>query len=110
MKTYIKLFVLFIAHVLLFTTAALAQETHKVGQKNKEFTTDKIVVKKGDSVEFVNEDPFFHNVFSLSDAAMFDLGSFPQGNSKKVVFEESGEVEVECAIHPNMRMTVVVED
>ena len=94
----------------LFLSIAQATENHKVGQKNKEFTVNEIKVKKGDSIEFVNEDPFFHNVFSLSDASMFDLGSFPQGESKKVVFEEAGEVEVECAIHPNMKMKVVVEE
>ncbi|MEQ3660613.1 MAG: plastocyanin/azurin family copper-binding protein [Glaciecola sp.] len=95
---------------LFFISIAQATENHKVGQKNKEFTVKEIKIKKGDSIEFVNEDPFFHNVFSLSDASMFDLGSFPQGGSKKVVFEEAGEIEVECAIHPNMKMKVVVEE
>ena len=95
---------------LFFISFAQAAENHKVGQKNKEFTVEEIKVKKGDSIEFVNEDPFFHNVFSLSDASMFDLGSFPKGESKKVVFEEAGEIEVECAIHPNMKMKVVVEE
>ena len=65
---------------------------------------DKLTVKVGDTVKFVNNDAFFHNVFSLSDAALFDLGSFPKGESKSVTFEESGVVEVECAIHPDMKI------
>ena len=73
-------------------------------------TIKKLEIKKGDTVRFLNEDSFFHNVFSLSDAALFDLGSFPKGDSKEVVFEESGEVEVECAIHPNMKMVIDVKD
>lgn len=96
--------------ISLFINIAFANENHVVGQKNKAFTVEKLTVKKGDTVEFLNEDPFFHNVFSLSDAALFDLGSFPQGESKQVVFDEVGEVEVECAIHPNMMMTIVVEE
>lgn len=83
-------------------------ETFDVGQKDKEFTVKEITIKKGDKIKFINQDPFFHNVFSLSDAVMFDLGSFPQGESKEVVFEEAGDVEVECAIHPNMKMKVKV--
>lgn len=104
-----KLFLGLIISILL-SMPALSSDTHKVGQKNKEFTEKTITIKKGDKVEFVNQDPFFHNVFSLSDVIMFDLGSFPQGDSKTVTFDDVGEVEVECAIHPNMKMKVIVED
>jgi len=98
---------------LLFCTMALADPV-VVGQKNKQFVVgDKalpaITVKKGDTIRFVNNDEFFHNVFSLSDAKLFDLGSFPKGEHRDVVFDASGVVEVECAIHPEMKITVNVE-
>ena len=89
-------------------TAGAAE--HEVGQKDKDFTMKTLTVKKGDSVKFVNQDPFFHNVFSLSDAALFDLGSYPKDEFKKIEFDTAGEVEVECAIHPNMRMVITVEE
>lgn len=63
----------------------------------------------GDAIEFKNLDAFAHNIFSLSDIKAFDLGSFPQGQSKKVVFDKLGKIEVECSIHPNMQMVVEVE-
>jgi plastocyanin len=85
-------------------------ETHSVGQKDKAFTTQKLTIKVGESVQFVNNDPFFHNVFSLSDAKVFDLGSYPEGEFRTVAFETPGTVEVECAIHPNMIMTIEVQD
>jgi plastocyanin len=47
-------------------------------------------------------------VFSLSDPKTFDLGSYAQGQAKKVVFDKPGTVEVECAIHPDMKMNVEV--
>ena len=84
----------------------LAQDVYRVGQKDKKFTAEELVVKKGDTVVFGNDDPFFHNVFSLSSTATFDLGSYPKGESKSVVFSETGEVEVECAIHPSMRLKI----
>lgn len=97
--------------VLLLSGAAVvqAEEVHVVGQKDKDFTVSELVIEQGDVVRFENQDPFFHNVFSLSDAALFDLGSFPQGEHRDVTFEEKGTVEVECAIHPNMRMVIEVE-
>jgi plastocyanin len=39
----------------------------------------------------------------------FDLGSFPQGQSRKATFTKPGTVEVECAIHPQMKMVIQVE-
>lgn len=82
---------------------------HVVGQKNKQFTTKALTVKVGDTVKFLNEDPFQHNIFSLSETATFDLGSYPKGESRGHTFAKPGTVEVECALHPNMRMTVEVK-
>jgi len=92
----------------LATTAATAAET-VVAQKGKSFSVKKLKVKVGDSVKFVNEDAYSHNVFSLSSTKSFDLGSYPQGGSKSVSFDKPGTVEVECAIHPEMTLTIEVE-
>jgi len=85
-------------------------EMPNIGQKDKSFSVDQLTVKVGDTVKFTNDDPFFHNVFSLSPASTFDLGSYPQGESRTVKFDEAGEVHVECAIHPSMRMVIEVEE
>ena len=81
---------------------------HVVTQKAKAFGAKKLSVKLGDSIKFVNEDPFAHNVFSLSETKSFDLGSHGQGASKSVVMDKAGTVEVECAVHPDMKLTIEV--
>ena len=98
-----------IAAVLLggAMSQALSAE-HVVVQKSKAFSVKKLSVKVGDSVKFQNDDPFSHNVFSLSDAKSFDLGSYGQGASKSIVFDKAGTVEVECAVHPDMKLVVEV--
>lgn len=93
----------------LLVLSPLAAAENVVSQKDKKFSTDKLTVKAGDEVKFRNDDPFFHNVFSLSDASTFDLGSYPKGESKTVKFEQAGTVEVECAIHPSMKMVIEVQ-
>ena len=100
----------YLVTLLFFTvsTTAFAAEV-EVGQKDKQFTNKVVTIKTGDSVKFTNEDPFFHNVFSLSDLKTFDLGSYPKGESKSVKFEKAGTYDIECAIHPNMQMKVKVE-
>jgi plastocyanin len=93
--------------LLPFCGAAHAEE-QVVGQKNKAFSVQKLKIKVGDSVGFRNDDAFFHNVFSLSPARNFDLGSFPKGQIRKVTFDKAGTIDVECAIHPEMQMQIEV--
>ncbi len=81
----------------------------EVAQKNKAFTVKSLQIKVGDEVSFPNQDPFFHNVFSLSPEKTFDLGSYKKGETKKIVFDKAGTIQVECAIHPKMQMTIEVK-
>ena len=53
-------------------------------------------------------DPIFHNVFSLSKAKSFDLGNYPKGNTRTVMFPKPGIVFVDCHLHPNMSAVIVV--
>ncbi len=94
---------------LLVIAGGTCAAEHVVEQKNKAFSASSITIKVGDSVNFRNADPFNHNIFSLSDTKSFDLGSYPQGQSKKVDFDKPGSVEIECAIHPEMKMKVEVK-
>lgn len=104
MRTQIVLFALLAA----FTSAAFGTDL-LIDQKDKQFSKKTLKIKVGDSVEFRNSDPFAHNIFSLSDTKSFDLGSYAQGQSKKVTFDKPGTVEVECSIHPSMQMVIEVE-
>ena len=93
---------------LLLGSSALAAE-FEVAQENKDFTVKQLEIKVGDVVSFPNHDDFHHNVFSISDAKTFDLGSYDKGDTRKVTFDNPGTVQVECAIHPSMQMTIEVK-
>ncbi|MDX1646275.1 MAG: carboxypeptidase regulatory-like domain-containing protein [Longimicrobiales bacterium] len=77
-------------------------------QQDTAFTPPAVVVPVGGTVEFPNADPFFHNVFSYSSARRFDLGRYPQGESKSVTFDEPGVVGVFCEVHDKMRGVIIV--
>ncbi|MBW8186619.1 cupredoxin domain-containing protein [Shewanella nanhaiensis] len=97
--------------ILLLSCASytgLAEE-YVISQKNKSFSEDKITINVGDTVHFLNEDPFFHNIFSLSDEQFFDLGSYPKDETRSVVFDTPGTIEVECAIHSKMFLLIEVK-
>ena len=99
--------VLTLALMLCPALSALAAEV-VVTQKDKAFSTKAITVKVGDKVTFKNEDAFSHNIFSLTDAMPFDLGTYGGGQMKIVTFDKAGKFEIECAIHPDMRMVITV--
>ena len=77
-------------------------------QRDTAFVPSVVAVRAGGVVSFPNSDPFFHNVFSYSTAQRFDLGRYPQGESKDVTFREPGIVEVFCEVHEFMRGAVLV--
>ena len=85
-----------------------APVTEVLNQKGARFEPDLLVVPVGSSVQFPNFDPIFHNVFSLSKAQAFDLGYYPQGQSRTVTFNNPGVVQVYCHIHANMYAAIVV--
>ncbi len=79
----------------------------KLLQKNKSFSPRVLVVPVGSSVEFINEDQIFHNVFSLSPPGPFDLGLYRAGQSKTRTFNEPALYRVFCNIHPQMTALVL---
>ena len=81
---------------------------HVMRQERSSFVPHVLPVAVGDTVEFPNTDPVFHNVFSLSRAAAFDLGRYPRGDSRSVRFDEPGIVKVFCHIHSDMSGVVMV--
>jgi plastocyanin len=102
-----RIAIITMAALISVSFAANATE-HEVKQEGNAFSTSSLKIKVGDAVSFRNEDPHFHSVFSSSDAQSFDLGSYAQGHAKSVTFKKEGKVDVECAIHTGMKMTVDV--
>jgi plastocyanin len=79
-----------------------------VVQKGKAFSTANVKAKVGDKIVFRNEDSFAHNIFTLSPAQPFDLGITPKGGQKDVTLTKEGQLEIECAIHPAMKVVIDV--
>jgi plastocyanin len=91
-------------------TGALAAARHVVEQRNETFVPRVMAVTRGSVVSFPNEDPYFHNVFSLSRAGTFDLGRFRQGQAREQRFPKPGLIKVYCHIHSHMSASIMVLD
>ena len=80
----------------------------RLDQRGQRFVPHVVAIGVGGTVDFPNSDPFFHNVFSLSDVRSFDLGRYASGKSKTVRFDKPGVVRVFCDIHAHMSAFVFV--
>jgi plastocyanin len=76
-------------------------------QKDKRFMPHLLVITVGTPVEFPNQDPLFHDVFSIYHGKPFDLGLYESGAVRKVKFTETGISYIFCNIHPAMSAVVV---
>lgn len=81
-----------------------------MAQQGGEFVPHVLPILVGSEVQFPNGDPIFHNVFSLSRSATFDLGRYPKGDSRTIRFDEAGLVKVYCHIHSDMSAVIMVLD
>ena len=81
-----------------------------IRQRNETFLPRVVAVPVGSEVEFPNDDPFYHNVFSLSRSKAFNLGRYPKGQTRVVRFDKPGIVKVFCDIHSHMAASVIVFD
>src|SRR5688500_15365660 len=81
-----------------------------VSQKDKIFLPRVVAIPVGSRIDFRNDDPYYHNVFSLSEPEKFDTGLYAGGRSYVQTFDRPGPVELLCNIHASMVGYVVVVD
>ena len=79
-----------------------------MNQRNETFEPHVLAITTGTTVEFPNSDRIYHNVFSLSKPAPFDLGRYATGKSKSIRFDRPGIVRVFCEIHSHMSAFILV--
>lgn len=102
-----------IANVIVFikdapAAARLPVTKATIAQRDEAFVPRVLAITSGSTVDFPNFDPYFHNVFSLSRNASFDLGRYPKGESRSRPFTRPGLVKVYCHIHSEMSATIMV--
>jgi len=86
----------------------LSKTNFVMDQRNLEFIPHVLPVLLGSTVQFPNNDEVDHNIFSMSRTKKFNLGSYKPGDSKAVLFDKPGIVEVRCDVHAEMAAFILV--
>ena len=79
-----------------------------ISQRNKQMVPRVVVATPGQQIDFPNNDPFPHNIFSNSEVKRFDLGIYQPGESRGVTVVHPGIIPVYCNIHPEMEAFIIV--
>ncbi|MHB2209299.1 cupredoxin domain-containing protein [Methylobacterium sp. CM6257] len=94
----------------LLLTGQLQASGIAVSQKGRMFHPGNLVVTRGETITFVNDDSdLLHHAYVESDSFNFDSGDQEPGSRTPVAFTERGTFQVLCGIHPKMKLVVRVD-
>jgi plastocyanin len=81
-----------------------------VSQAGRAFQPGEITIKRGESVQILNDDgDLVHHAYIESEKMNFDSGDQKSGSLTDIVFSQPGDFTVLCAIHPKMKLVVHVK-
>jgi plastocyanin len=87
-------------------------QTAAMNQQGMKFVPALLVIQKGTTVVFSNDDNVPHNVFwpniSGNKALGHTVGTFNKGKTLSFKFENAGNVPLLCNVHPEMAGTIAV--
>jgi plastocyanin len=91
-------------------TALPAKAEQVIDQKDKRFSQDAVTVKAGETVTFTNSDQVSHDVSVKNpDGSRQSSTMQKPGDKQSVTFDKPGSYQVQCLIHPKMKMTVTAQ-
>lgn len=88
------------------TALAAGPVTHSVVIEGVKFEPEALTVKRGETVVWVNKDPFPHTVTAKGT---FDSHDIAAGKSWRYIARKPGEYVYICTLHPNMKGALKVE-
>jgi plastocyanin len=86
--------------------AAAPLATHTVTIDGTRFQPDDLVIMPGESVVWINRDPFPHTV--TASAGTFDSKEIQPGRSWTYKAPKTGDLTYVCTLHPTMKGTLRV--
>ncbi len=80
--------------------------THTVVIEGVAYAPESLTIKRGDTVVWINKDPFPHTVTAKGS---FDSHSIGSGKSWKLTLRTAGDYAYICSLHPNMKGALKVQ-
>jgi len=88
------------------TPSASSQNTVEI--KDFKFVSNKITIKQGETITWINKDSMVHTVTSDSGSELDSL-SLSQGQTYSYTFNSVGTFDYHCTFHSSMKAKIIVE-
>lgn len=98
--------VVFLEPVIIGKVKALVPTTTTIALEKRQFSPRVRIIVEGSNVQFPNQDPWNHNVFSKINGG-FDTGVYGRGKTKDQKFDQAGVYSLYCNVHPRMTGFVI---
>ena len=98
-----------IACAIIVSAGLAGAAEFTVSQKKRSFDPKLLNAKLGDTVLFLNDDRYAHNLYSETPGFEFNVRKQMPGDEDSIKLDMRGKFEIRCVIHPRMKMTVNVE-
>ncbi|HEY1091805.1 MAG TPA: methylamine utilization protein [Burkholderiaceae bacterium] len=82
----------------------------EMGQRERQFAPQLLVVQTGTAVNFPNFDTVRHHVYSFSPIKVFETKLYSGTPSEPIVFDKPGVATLGCNIHDRMSAHIIVVD
>lgn len=77
-----------------------------VAQRARAFAVPSVQVSRGDTIRFLNDDAFLHQVYVDGPSFKFESPEQEPGQNVDIRFAQAGTFTVLCHIHPKMALQV----
>lgn len=98
--------VIFLEPLVTGKVKAPGPVTTTIALEKRQFSPRVRIIVEGSKVQFPNQDPWNHNVFSKINGG-FDTGVFGRGKTKDQKFHQAGVYSLYCNVHPRMTGFVI---
>ena len=89
------------------TNTVVGQNGNTVVISNFSFVPSMITIKKGEPVIWINQDQTIHSIKIKDQIVSQQMGI---GESFSDVFNQTGEIDYGCGIHPSMKGKIIVQE
>lgn len=105
---HLRDFIVYIDQPVASTHSAARPQAAVTTQRDASFDPHVLPIEVGTVVRWPNDDDIYHNVYSDSAPAQFNLNFYKKEKVPEVTFDQVGRVDVFCAIHAKMHCIIMV--
>lgn len=94
--------------ILTTSVPVWSKDVFTINQKDHKFSELFLKIKNDDVLKFVNLDSVNHRLVFTHKDQQEQMNTIKPGKSQEVTFKSPGIYDIQCKIHPEMKLTIFI--